>query len=80
MKLHANPVSFEFAAQLLGTQTSLTSATASSIEKGESLVDTARPCKLWERTASWCGIPRPARHKCWPAPANSHHQRRGRHA
>jgi len=35
-------VSFEFAAQLLGTQTSLTSATASSIEKGESLVDTGK--------------------------------------
>src|SRR5689334_16135438 len=35
-------VSFEFAAQLLGTHTSLTSATASSIEKGESLVDTGK--------------------------------------
>lgn len=35
-------VSFEFAAQLLGTHTSLTNATASSIEKGESLVDTGK--------------------------------------
>jgi len=35
-------VSFEFAAQLLGTNVSLTSATASSIEKGESLVDTGK--------------------------------------
>lgn len=35
-------VSFEFAAKLLGTHTSLISATASSIEKGESLVDTGK--------------------------------------
>src|SRR5713101_4791731 len=35
-------VSFEFAAKLLGTHTSLTHATASSIEKGESLVDTGK--------------------------------------
>jgi len=35
-------VSFEFAANLLGTHTSVISATASSIEKGESLVDTGR--------------------------------------
>jgi aspartate carbamoyltransferase catalytic subunit len=35
-------VSFEFAAKLLGTHTSVTSATASSIEKGESLVDTGK--------------------------------------
>src|SRR5947207_4799047 len=35
-------VSFEFAAQLLGTHTSLTNATSSSIEKGESLVDTGK--------------------------------------
>src|SRR5580765_3448565 len=33
-------VSFEFAAKLLGTHTSVISATASSIEKGELLVDT----------------------------------------
>ncbi len=35
-------VSFEFAAQLLGTHTSLTNATSSSVEKGESLVDTGK--------------------------------------
>ena len=35
-------VSFEFAAKLLGTHTSLISASASSIEKGESLVDTGK--------------------------------------
>src|SRR5215467_1375584 len=35
-------VSFEFAAKLLGTDTSVISATASSIEKGESLVDTGK--------------------------------------
>jgi aspartate carbamoyltransferase catalytic subunit len=35
-------VSFEFAAKLLGTHTSVTSAKASSIEKGESLVDTGK--------------------------------------
>ena len=35
-------VSFEFAAKLLGTHTSVTSAIASSIEKGESLVDTGK--------------------------------------
>src|SRR6266567_89369 len=35
-------VSFEFAAQLLGTHTSLTNTTSSSIEKGESLVDTGK--------------------------------------
>ncbi len=35
-------VSFEFAAKLLGTHTSLISSTASSIEKGESLVDTGK--------------------------------------
>ena len=35
-------VSFEFAAKLLGTHTSIISATASSIEKGESLVDTGK--------------------------------------
>ncbi|HEU4416443.1 MAG TPA: aspartate carbamoyltransferase catalytic subunit [Candidatus Angelobacter sp.] len=35
-------VSFEFAAKMLGTHTSLISATASSIEKGESLVDTGK--------------------------------------
>ena len=35
-------VSFEFAAQLLGTHASLVSAAASSIEKGESLVDTGK--------------------------------------
>ena len=35
-------VSFEFAAKLLGAHTSLISATASSIEKGESLVDTGK--------------------------------------
>ncbi len=35
-------VSFEFAAKLLGTHTSVISATASSIEKGESLVDTGK--------------------------------------
>jgi aspartate carbamoyltransferase catalytic subunit len=35
-------VSFEFAAQLLGTNVSLTNATDSSIEKGESLVDTGK--------------------------------------
>ncbi len=35
-------MSFEFAAKLLGTHTSVTSATASSIEKGESLVDTGK--------------------------------------
>lgn len=33
-------VSFEFAAKALGTTTTLVSATASSIEKGESLIDT----------------------------------------
>jgi aspartate carbamoyltransferase catalytic subunit len=35
-------VSFEFAAKLLGTHTSVISPTASSIEKGESLVDTGK--------------------------------------
>src|SRR5215472_28232 len=35
-------VSFEFAAKLLGTDTSVISARASSIEKGESLVDTGK--------------------------------------
>ena len=35
-------VSFEFAAKLLGTHTSVISANASSIEKGESLVDTGK--------------------------------------
>lgn len=35
-------VSFEFAAKLLGTHTSIISAQASSIEKGESLVDTGK--------------------------------------
>lgn len=35
-------VSFEFAAKLLGTHTSLINAQASSIEKGESLVDTGK--------------------------------------
>lgn len=35
-------VSFEFAAKLLGTHTSLISSSASSIEKGESLVDTGK--------------------------------------
>ncbi len=35
-------VSFEFAAKLLGAHTALISATASSIEKGESLVDTGK--------------------------------------
>jgi aspartate carbamoyltransferase catalytic subunit len=35
-------VSFEFAAKLLGTHTSVIGATASSIEKGESLVDTGK--------------------------------------
>lgn len=35
-------VSFEFAAKLLGTHTSIISTTASSIEKGESLVDTGK--------------------------------------
>lgn len=35
-------VSFEFAAKLLGTHTSLISSVASSIEKGESLVDTGK--------------------------------------
>ena len=35
-------VSFEFAAKMLGTHTSLISATASSIEKGESLLDTGK--------------------------------------
>ena len=35
-------VSFEFAAKSLGTHTSIISATASSIEKGESLVDTGK--------------------------------------
>src|SRR6185437_9256667 len=35
-------VSFEFAAKLLGTHTSVISATASSIEKGESLIDTGK--------------------------------------
>lgn len=35
-------VSFEFAAKLLGTHTSIISAAASSIEKGESLVDTGK--------------------------------------
>ena len=35
-------VSFEFAAKLLGTHTSLISSAASSIEKGESLVDTGK--------------------------------------
>src|SRR5246500_3042614 len=35
-------VSFEFAAKLLGTHTSVIGATASSIEKGESLIDTGK--------------------------------------
>ncbi len=35
-------VSFEFAAKLLGTHTSVINATSSSIEKGESLVDTGK--------------------------------------
>jgi aspartate carbamoyltransferase catalytic subunit len=35
-------VSFEFAAKLLGTDTSVIGATTSSIEKGESLVDTGK--------------------------------------
>jgi aspartate carbamoyltransferase catalytic subunit len=35
-------VSFEFAAKLLGTHASLVSSSASSIEKGESLVDTGK--------------------------------------
>jgi aspartate carbamoyltransferase catalytic subunit len=35
-------VSFEFAAKLLGTHTSLISSSASSVEKGESLVDTGK--------------------------------------
>ncbi len=35
-------VSFEFAAKLLGTHTSVINSTASSIEKGESLVDTGK--------------------------------------
>lgn len=35
-------VSFEYAAKLLGTHTSVINATASSIEKGESLVDTGK--------------------------------------
>ena len=35
-------VSFEFAAKLLGTHTSLISSSSSSIEKGESLVDTGK--------------------------------------
>src|SRR5205807_4752872 len=35
-------VSFEFAAKLLGTHTSVINASASSIEKGETLVDTGK--------------------------------------
>src|SRR5260370_5860658 len=35
-------VSFEFAAKLLGTHTSIINAISSSIEKGESLVDTGK--------------------------------------
>src|SRR5205807_2857850 len=35
-------VSFEFAAKLLGTHTSVINAVASSIEKGETLVDTGK--------------------------------------
>jgi aspartate carbamoyltransferase catalytic subunit len=35
-------VSFEFAAKLLGTHTSIIGATSSSIEKGESLIDTGK--------------------------------------
>src|ERR1700759_1577988 len=35
-------VSFEFAAKLLGTHTSIISAASSSIEKGESLIDTGK--------------------------------------
>src|ERR1041384_3735623 len=48
-------VSFEFAAKLLGTHTSVISATASSIEKGESLVDTG---KTLQALGSYCIVVR----------------------
>ncbi|HET9182969.1 MAG TPA: aspartate carbamoyltransferase catalytic subunit [Candidatus Angelobacter sp.] len=55
-------VSFEFAAKLLGTHTSLISSFASSIEKGESLVDTG---KTLQALGADCII---LRHPCSGAP------------
>ena len=46
-------VSFEFAAKLLGTHTSVISATASSIEKGESLIDTGKTLQALGATVRW---------------------------
>jgi len=55
-------VSFEFAAKLLGTHTSLISSSASSIEKGESLVDTG---KTVQALGADCIV---VRHPCSGAP------------
>ncbi|MGE5323754.1 MAG: aspartate carbamoyltransferase catalytic subunit [Actinomycetota bacterium] len=55
-------VSFEFAAKLLGTHTSLTSSSASSIEKGESLADTG---KTLQALGADCIV---LRHPCSGAP------------
>ena len=55
-------VSFEFAAKLLGTHTSVINATASSIEKGESLVDTG---KTLQALGADCIV---MRHPCSGAP------------
>lgn len=55
-------VSFEFAAKLLGTHTSLISSSASSIEKGESLVDTG---KTLQALGADCIV---VRHPCSGAP------------
>ena len=67
-------VSFEFAAKLLGTHTSLISSSASSIEKGESLVDTG---KTLQALGADCIV---VRHPSSGAPhvlaqsSNPHHQ------
>lgn len=55
-------VSFEFAAKLLGTHTSVINAVSSSIEKGESLVDTG---KTLQALGSDCIV---VRHPCSGAP------------
>lgn len=55
-------VSFEFAAKQLGTHTSVINATASSIEKGESLVDTG---KTLQALGADCIV---MRHPCSGAP------------
>jgi aspartate carbamoyltransferase catalytic subunit len=55
-------VSFEFAAKLLGTHTSVINATSSSIEKGETLVDTG---KTLQALGADCIV---VRHPCSGAP------------